>query len=177
MCMLAVQGHPQQESLIDSQRIQREANTRANKCPLVQSELHVLTQLCQQLCSKRRLPLGSPAINEQSSWKVNKNMAFISIRSCFLTSFRIPHFPHTWPNEPVSLETLSLPTNPEKVYWSVSLTSCLPVLTEQARRLPPRQTPYAFKAAHIAAWCNAAACTSKAKGYAVSRAGSNTAGK
>lgn len=33
-------------------RIRRGANTRANKCTLVQSELHVLTQLCQQLCSE-----------------------------------------------------------------------------------------------------------------------------
>lgn len=50
-------------------RTRGEANTRANKHTLVQLELHVLTQLCQQPRYRRRLPLGSATIKEQSNWK------------------------------------------------------------------------------------------------------------
>lgn len=162
MCMLAVKGHPQQESLIDSRRIRREANTRANKCTLVQSQLHVLAPFCQQLCSKRWLPLGSPTINELSNWNITKMSMFNCMLFFFLTSRS--HSLHIWPNESsVFGELTSLPTNPEKVYWLL-----FPHILHKSPRIQDTD---------IAAWCNTAACTSTAKGYTASGAGSNTAGK
>lgn len=70
-------------------------------------------------------------------------------------------------------EFILVPTNPEKV----NRLLFPPVQTEQAQRFPPRWTPHAFKTVRIAAWCNAAACTSKAEGCTARRAGSNTVGK
>lgn len=83
VCLLYVQGQSQQESLIDSQRILREANTWANKCTLVQSGLHVLTRLCQQPCSERRLPLGSSAVKRTIKLKTNKYIDVLQHFSAF----------------------------------------------------------------------------------------------
>lgn len=101
VCLLHKATH-KQESLIDSQRILREAITGANKCTHVESELHVLTRLCQQLRSERWLPLGSLNINEQSHWKQTKIFMFKSIS---VLVYFTPSSTFFFSNKSVSLET------------------------------------------------------------------------
>lgn len=68
-------------------RIRREANTRANKCTLVQSELHVLTQLCQQLCSET-----SPSwlADNQRTMKLKRNK-ITDVQQHFFPTFWLPY--------------------------------------------------------------------------------------
>ena len=103
MCTLAVKGHPQQESLIDSRRIRREANTGANKCALVQSQLHVLALLCRQLLLQEMTPSWlASTINELSSWNTTK----MSMFSCIFFFFWATHSHplHIRPNKALSSE-------------------------------------------------------------------------
>ena len=161
MCTLAVKGHPQQESLIDSRRIRREANTGANKCALVQSQLHVLALLCRQLLLQEMTPSWlASTINELSSWNTTK----MSMFSCIFFFFG-PHIP---------------------ILYIYDLTKlclrringyCLQTQRKRCWLLFPHvlhKSAMHSKTAHGAAWCNAAACTCTAKGYTASGAGSNT---
>lgn len=109
-----------------------------------------------------------------SNWRVTKILMFNRI----FTSFHVGHFPHTWSNKSTSLESsLYCLQTQRKCTDYRFLTSCLSALTKQANHFLPGWTPRPFETAVSAAWCNAAACTSKARGYTVNRAGSNTASK
>lgn len=144
---------------------ERGANTRANKRTLAQSELRVSTRLCQQLCSKGRLPPGSPTSSEHS------NRTILMFNSIFSLLFAcVPC------STPISL------INPR--LWGVNFIGCKPgegvlttVSSPPAHLFEPTPPPHAFKTVHITAWCNAAAGASKAGGHTASGAGSNSAGK